>query len=391
MKKIFIAFILVGLLFISGCSKKQIEKMSVDEKIDYKIKSMTLEEKIAQMTIVYYNSPTFDDNLKKSLEKNQPGGFILQGINITTYSDTLDYVKKIQETAKIPMFISIDQEGGLVQRLYNLKDVKPTYIPAMYEVGETKDEALVYNIGEVMAKELRTVGINLVYAPVIDVFTNKENTVIGNRAFGNDTQTVIDMAIPLAKGLSDNEVIPVYKHFPGHGDTFLDTHFDLPIVKKTLDELKDLELLPFKAAIESNASVIMVGHIAYPNITGDDTPATLSKKMVTDVLRKDLGFDGVVITDALNMGALTENYTDEEIYEMAINAGVDILLMPNGSEKTIKIIKKSIENGKITEKRINQSLKRILKLKYKYLMNSNFLGEEYLNKKEHQDILDKVK
>lgn len=384
--------IFISVLSITGCFNKEIdfESLSIEEKVDYHIKNMSLEEKIAQMLIVYYNSDSFDNNLKSTLESVKPGGFILQSSNITNYEDTLNYVKQIKKTSQVPMFISIDQEGGLVQRLYNLKDIKPTYIPSMFEVGKLKDKEVAYQVGEVMAKELRTIGVNLTFAPVIDIYTNEKNSVIGSRAFGTTKEVVINNAIPLANGLSDNGVIPVFKHFPGHGDTHVDSHVGLPIVDKTLEQLKELELVPFKEAIQNNAKMIMVGHIAYPNITGNNTPATLSYKMVTEVLREEMGFDGIVITDALNMGALTENYTDAEIYEMAIIAGVDILLMPNGSSKTISLIKESISNGKITEERINQSLRRILTLKYEQLNDDNYLSKDYLGKQEHKDIIDKV-
>jgi len=396
MKKRILTILLLffAIFMIAGCSnedkKKVFDSWSVNKKVDYLLDNMTLEEKIAQMLIVYYNSDTFDENLKSTLENVKPGGFILQGVNITNYEDTLNYVKQIKETAQVPMFISIDQEGGLVQRLYNLEDIKPTYLPSMFEVGKLNNKDIAYQVGEVMAKELRTIGVNLVYAPVIDIYTNPKNTVIGSRAFGTTKEVVIDMALPLAKGLLDNKVIPVFKHFPGHGDTHVDSHIGLPIVEKTLDELKELELVPFKEAIQNNAKMIMVGHIAYPNITGDNTPTTLSNKMINEVLRKELNFNGVVITDALNMGALTENYTDAQIYEMAINAGVDILLMPNGSTKTISLIKESINKGKITEERINQSLKRILTLKYEQLNDENYLSKDYLGKQEHKDIIDKI-
>lgn len=382
----------ISILSITGCFNKKInfESLSIEEKVNYHIKNMSLEEKIAQMLIVYYNSDSFDNNLKSTLESVKPGGFILQGVNITNYEDTLNYVKQIKETSQVPMFISIDQEGGLVQRLYNLNDIKPTYIPSMYDLGKLNDKDISYQVGEVMAKELRTIGVNLTFAPVIDIYTNEQNTVIGSRAFGTTKEVVINNAISLSNGLFDNGVIPVFKHFPGHGDTHVDSHVGLPIVEKTLNQLKELELVPFKEAIENNAKMIMVGHIAYPDITRDNTPATLSYKMITEVLREDMGFNGVVITDALNMGALTENYTDAEIYEMSINAGVDILLMPNGSTKTISLIKESISNGKITKERINQSLKRILTLKYKQLNDDNYLTKDYLGKQEHKDIIDKI-
>lgn len=392
-RNIFIIMLIFFLAIISGCNKKNvnIDKLSLEDKVKYQMDKMSLEEKIAQMLIVYYNAPKFDNNLKKILESVQPGGFILQGVNITTFEDTFNYVESIKKTSKIPMFISIDQEGGIVQRLNYLKDIKPTNIPPMSFIGELNNKEIAYKVGDIMAKELRTIGVNLVYAPVLDINIHDENTVIGSRSFGKTKEMVMDMSLPLAKGIYDNKIIPVFKHFPGHGNTVTDSHIDLPIDNKTLEELKELELIPFKEAIKNDAKMIMVGHIAHPNITGDNTPASLSKKMITDVLRKDLAYDGIVITDALNMGALTQNYSDSSIYEMAINAGVDILLMPNGSEKTIALIMKSINEGKISESRVDESVRRILTLKYQEFNDYENLNKEYLGRKEHIDFINEIR
>ncbi len=390
-KKMPLVILFVSIVSVfTGCgiSNKKVETLSVEEMVSNQMKEMNLDEKIAQMLIVYYNGTTFDDSLKSSLENTLPGGFILQGVNITNYKDTLEYVKKIKATATIPMFIAIDQEGGIVQRLRNLEEA--TVIPSMLEVGKTDDPNLAYEIGALMAREVRTLGINLVFAPVIDIFTNEENTVIGKRAFGTTKEEVIKMAFPLAKALSDNGMIPVFKHFPGHGDTTADSHYSLPIVNKTLEELYEEELVPFKEAISIKAPMIMAAHIAYPKITGDDIPATLSYKMITEVLREEMGYKGIIITDALNMKALTDDYTDYEIYEKAINAGVDILLMPNGSSKTISQIKEAVIKGKIKEERIDESVRRILTLKYERLEDDNYLDYSMLGKEEHKEIVSKV-
>jgi beta-N-acetylhexosaminidase len=200
------------------------------------------------------------------------------------------------------------------------------------------------------------------------------------------------MGIALGKGLSDSGIIPVYKHFPGHGDTNEDSHYTLPILNKTKDELYNLELKPFIDAIKGGAKVIMVGHIALPQITGDNTPASLSSVIVKDLLIDELGFKGVVTTDALNMGALTKNYTAEKILINAINAGVDMLLMPGSSKATITMIEKALNEGKITEDQINNSVRKILTLKYesglfdkKDLPNKEIIGND-----KHQKIIDKI-
>ena len=181
-----------------------------------------------------------------------------------------------------------------------------------------------------------------------------------------------------------------YKHFPGHGDTLEDSHNTLPIINKTKEELMEMELKPFIEAIKNDAKIIMVSHLAIPKITNDNTPASLSKVIVTDLLKEELGFDGLVITDALNMKALTNEYTEEEIYMNAINAGVDILLMPDFDIETIDIIKNAILNQEISEERINESVKKILNLKYDLLEEENTYTKEYLGSIEHQEIISKI-
>lgn len=366
---------------------------NIEKRVNDTLENMTLEEKIGQMMIVYYTSSTMDNTLKSALTDVKPGGFILFKDNITTYENTLKFIKDIKSTSDIPMFISIDQEGGNVQRLLSLSDKEVSNIPYMSEVGETNDTALAEEVGKVIAEELRVFGINMDFAPVIDVYSNKDNKVIGKRAFGSDSKLVSRMGIALAKGLLDNGVIPVYKHFPGHGNTAVDSHSALPIVDKTKEELLSLDLVPFKDAIESGAEVIMIGHLAVPKITGNDIPASLSKTLITDFLKGEMGYNGLVITDALNMGALTNYYSQEEIYVKAIEAGVDILLMPSSSRKALATIKEAVENGTIDEEQINESIRKILTLKYKYIVDdyNNYLPESYLNSKEHQEIFNEIR
>lgn len=385
--RVFIFFLFILVLLVGcGSTKTNVtkeKKISIEDKVKQKMEKMTLEQKIAQMLVVYYTNDTVDDSLKETLKKYNLGGFILMKDNITTFDKTKKFVDDLQKNSDIPMIISIDQEGGKVQRLELLEDIKPTYIPSMYELGETNDKELAYQVGKVTAEELRTIGVNVVYAPVLDIYSNKDNEVIGTRSFGTTPEQVSDMAISYAKGLEENGVIATYKHFPGHGDTSVDSHYSLPVITKSYDDLKKFELIPFKKAIENDAKIIMIGHL---NITSiDNEPSSLSKKIITDVLYKDLGYKGLVITDALNMGAITNNYTDEEIYTKTINAGVDLLLMPNGSKKAIEYIKKNI-----SEERINKSVEKILKFKYTYLKDYKTLDKSYLNSKEHQDIISKI-
>jgi len=385
MKKILLVIMIVVLL--AGCSTEE-DKVDIDEMIN----NMTLDEKIGQMMIIYYKKGEVDSTLKSSLYNVKPGGFILFGENMTSYEKSLEMIKTIKSSNKIPMFISIDEEGGRVQRLRDLKDRDMLYIPSMYHVGLMDDVDLTEKVGKVIGEELRVFGINMDFAPVIDIFENEENTVIGKRSFGTTPEFVSKHGIALAKGLESTGVIPVYKHFPGHGNTSTDSHVDLPIVTKSKEELLNDDLIPFKKVIDSGAEVIMVGHLAVPSVTGDNTPASLSKEVITDLLKGELGYKGLVITDALDMGALSKNYTNEEIYVKAINAGVDILLMPPSSKEALTLIKENVLNGNISEERINESVRKILTLKYNKIDKdyNNYLDSSYLGSKEHKEIIDKI-
>lgn len=360
------------------------------EQIKKQLKAMTLDEKIAQMLIIYYSSTNYDETLEKTIKEVKPGGFILMNDNISTYQNTLNLVKNMQKDSTIPMIISIDQEGGPVQRLQKITDIEVTSIPSMYDLGKTNDKNLAYNVGKIMAQQLKTLGINLDFAPVVDIYSNKDNKLIANRSFGSDSEEVTTMALALKQGLEDNNVNTCLKHFPGHGDTDIDSHYNLPVINKDYNELSKLELIPYYKAIKNNTNMIMIGHIALPKITNDNTPASLSKKIITNILKDKLNYKGLVITDALNMKALTDNYSDKEIYTMAINAGVDLLLMPNGSRKAIEYIKESIKEKKITEEMINTSVTKILTYKYNHL-KEEYLDFSYLNKEEYNEILTQIK
>lgn len=395
MKKLLFIILTITILgtsyyFLSQEKPKQVTSNSIEEKIKKQLKKMTLDEKIAQMLIIYYSSTTYDESLEQTIKEVKPGGFILMNDNISTYQNTLNLVKSMQKDSKIPMIISIDQEGGIVQRLQKITDIEVTNIPSMLALGKTNDKNLAYNVGKIMAQQLKTLGINLDFAPVVDIYSNKDNKVIANRSFGSNSEEVTTMALALKQGLEDNNVNTCLKHFPGHGDTAVDSHYNLPVINKDYNDLSKVELIPYYKAIKNNTNMIMIGHIALPKITKDNTPASLSKEIITNLLKTKLKYQGLVITDALNMKALTDNYSDKEIYTMAINAGVDLLLMPNGSRKAIEYIKESIKEKKITEEMINTSVTKILTYKYNHV-KEEYLDSSYLNKEEYHEILNQIK
>ena len=379
MKKLSILLLIViilGSFFIYKSSSSKLANNShllnatdvlIEDEITEYLNTLSLDEKIGQMLFIdYRTTTTLNNDLKNLLTTTKPGGFILFTENLQDYETSKKFISDLQANSKIPLFIGIDEEGGRVDRLSKMKNYSYEPIPPMLEIGNTNDENNAYKTGVTISKILQDFNINLDFAPVTDVYSNPLNTVIGNRSFGSDPYLVARMSTALAKGLSDNNIIPVYKHFPGHGNTEIDSHYNLPVLKQTKEELLKNDLIPFINAIDNNAEMIMVGHLALPNITNDFTPASLSKVLITDILKNELGYQNLVITDALNMQAITNYYSAKEIYELAINAGVDILLMPTNPQNAIKLIKESISEGTIKEESINSSVYKILKLKSKY-------------------------
>ncbi len=335
--------------------------------IKEKIASMTIDEKIGQMILAGFNGTTVNQEVTVLLNDLKVGGVILFGRNI----ETSEQLKLLNEGIKnlnrdIDPFISVDEEGGRVSRVPN--DTKK--FPKAKKVGDTNDENYAYENGKDIGTTLKQLGINMDHAPVFDIYSNPKNTVIGDRAFGTNENIVSTMGISTMKGLEDINVIPTVKHFPGHGDTEVDSHVGLPIVTKDLKKLSEFEFIPFKKAIDAGCEVVMVSHIILEQIDSQN-PSTLSKKVVTDILRKDLGFDGVVITDDMNMGAIAENFSIKEASVKSIEAGVDIILIGNNIEtarNVINEIKLAIENNVIEGSRIDESVYKILKLKAKYLI-----------------------
>lgn len=333
--------------------------------------AMTLDEKIYQLFFVTpklltgeENVTEFSDLMKETLDKKPVGGIILFNENIISKEQVKSLNSDIENNAKFGILVSVDEEGGSVARLGNANIGFPSF-SHMAEIGATGDVSKAYEVGASLAQSLKELNFNMDFAPVADIITNPENTVVKKRSFGSDENLVSDMVAAEVKGFIDNDVICSLKHFPGHGNTEADSHKGMAVSNCDLETLRERELIPFKAGIEAGAETVMVGHISLPNIIGDDTPATLSPQIVTDLLRQELGFKGVIITDSMQMGAVADYYTPEEAAVKALLAGNDMILMPTDLDRAFNGILTAVQNGEISEDRIDESVRRILILKLK--------------------------
>jgi len=343
---------------------------TAEDPILKQLSGMSLEDKIGQMIIAGVESKEFDSDIQQLIAEDKLGGIILYKKNISDLTGMVTLVNALKHSNAnnpIPLLISVDQEGGKVSRMPS--EFIP--LPTSQAVGATNEPALAAGMGKLLAQELKLTGFNMNYAPVLDVNSNPDNPVIGDRAFGSTADLVTRMGIAEMQGIRDTGIIPVVKHFPGHGDTSVDSHLDLPVVYKTKEELAQLEWIPFQAAIEQDTDAIMVAHILFPNIDADK-PASLSSIIIGDQLRGTLGYDGVVMTDDLTMGAIMKNFDLAEAALDTVLAGTDIVMVSHGYENARLVrstLLKSVEEGSLSVERIDQSVVRILTLKQRYQLN----------------------
>ncbi|WP_214700264.1 glycoside hydrolase family 3 protein [Exiguobacterium sp. s57] len=362
--------------------------MSIDQRVSTKLESMTLVQKIGQMIMPDFrlwngaNHTELAPEVARVIDRFDLGGVILFAENVKETEQTTKLVHDLQEVVKqdasndIPLFVTIDQEGGIVTRLGT-----GTNLPGNMALGATRNSQYAYDAGEIIGSELHALGVNVNFGPVLDVNNNPGNPVIGVRSFSSDPDLVGELGSAMTKGIQDQGVAATAKHFPGHGDTAVDSHYGLPIVDKTLDELRGLELLPFKRAIMEDIDMIMTAHIGMPQIEDEvvesdrgtfPLPATLSDDVITGVLREELEYEGIVVTDALNMQAIADNFTEAEAVIKTFEAGVDIALMPTILRSEADVIKleaifeeviAAVNDGRLSEATIDESVERILKLK----------------------------
>ena len=368
MKKI-LAMLLSGCMMFSlaACGETETvpvkEGVSKEEYIQNIIDDMDAAEKAGQLIMADFRTnadgtgmTVLSDEAKDALQEYYIGGVILFAENLDTKEQTQQLTYDLQAAAHLPLFIGIDEEGGLVSRLNKSNIEHETFPPA----AEMEDVSWA---GTSIGSSLGELGINVDFAPVADVNTNPDNPVIGTRAFSSDPQAAASKAAEFISALQKMGVSACAKHFPGHGDTAMDSHLGETYVEHDMERLRSVEFVPFEQAIAAGTDFIMAGHIKTPNATTDGLPATLSSEML-GILRNDLNFDGIIITDAMNMGAIVDQYGSGESAVMAVQAGVDIVLMPADLQEAAEALTAAIKKGDISEERVNEALWHVLSLKY---------------------------
>lgn len=332
---------------------------------------MSTEAKVGQLLMVAVYDPGSGVELSRLTPEFRalfsslhPGGVILFGRNIDTIDQTIRLIGELKHLSEIPLFVSTDQEGGKVSRLTASGRIPATPIPSAWTIGAADDPLLAYKAGAVTGTELAALGFNMDLAPDADVLTNPKNQVIGTRSFGSEPDRVARMVAATVHGLQDAGVAAVLKHFPGHGDTANDTHVTTAVVENTAARLSRVELVPFRAGLAAGADVVMTAHIALPKITGSLAPATLAPRIVNGILRDELGFQGVVMTDAMNMAAVADFMNPDDAAVAAIVAGCDMILRPPNARAAFDALLSAVRSGRIPMERLDASVRRILLVKH---------------------------
>jgi beta-N-acetylhexosaminidase len=358
--------------------------------VESTLKKMTLREKLGQMLLPYYfgvfTSAESSDykNLVHEVEENHVGGFIVGttrgplGIERSQVYPTAELTNELQRRAKVPLLIGADFESGTGMRLD-----EGTSFPSAMAVGATNDPKLAYTIGKVIALESRAAGVHWIFAPDADVNNNPDNPIINIRSFGENPKNVGEFVAQEIRGIEENGGLATAKHFPGHGDVSVDSHLALPTVPGDRKELEATELVPFRAAIGASVGSVMPGHLAVPAFEPDaSVPATTSRNILTGLLRDELKYKGLVVTDAMDMGGVTSRYPPGEAAVRAVEAGADVLLMPPVPDAAMAGLERAVRSGRITEKRVDESVRRILQAKSRLGLDRNRLADiEHLDEK----------
>ncbi len=353
--------------------------------------SLSQDEKLGQLFIValYTNKDEAHINTVRNIVVNEKiGGLILMQDDA---AKEINLVNEFQKKSKIPLMIGMDAEWGLFQRI-----AAAHKFPWAMTLGAIQDKSLISEMSAKIAEDAERMGINWDFAPVVDVNTNPNNPIIGNRSFGSEVPNVISSALAYSNGLQDNNILAAIKHFPGHGDTDQDSHLDLPVISHSLKRLNEIEIAPFKALMDKGIGGVMVAHLYVPALEKTKgIPASISKNIITGILKDQLGYKGLIITDALNMGAVANKFKAGELDAMAFSAGNDIMLFSQDVSTGKKLIQQAIDKGEISQNRVEESVKKILLTKY-YLglnqyepRNPQNINED-LNNASHSAIVQKM-
>lgn len=379
-----LSFACAVLLLAVSCknttSKKTVLTQEETDAIETQLNQMTLREKVGQLFtcrpeamcpeleesgvgMYTYKLQAVTEGMQERSKLYPVGGYTLFAHNIDNPEQVKAFTAALHALPGEPL-LSIDEEGGRVARIGNNKNFDVPRYQSIAAVGATKDTQKAAECGNAIGTYLKEFGFDIDFAPVADVNTNPENVVIGDRAFSNDPKVAAPMVVGYLNGLEDAGVVGCLKHFPGHGDTRGDTHTGYVQSDKNWKQMSECEMVTFKAGIKAGARMIMTAHIAAPEVTGTELPSTLSSLILQDKLRKELGYTGIIITDALGMGAISQHYTSAEAAVKCLEAGADILLMPQDLPEAFEAIMAAVEDGTIPEARIDESVRRILTLKY---------------------------
>ena len=382
------AILTCGASVFTSCSSDNDDNPVVPtDEVELQLQKMTLREKVGQLfyvrpecldTTIHFNKSggidvssdditkiklqTVNKTMKGVNEKYPVGGIILYAHNIEDEAQLAAFIPQLRALKGSPL-LCIDEEGGRVARIANNGNFAVEKFESMAAIGATGDAQNAYHCGNTIGTYLRRYGFDIDFAPVADVNTNPENIVIGARAFSDDPQVAAPMVTNYLQGLKDAGIVGCIKHFPGHGDTKADSHFGYAQSLKTWDEMMACEMITFKAGIQWGTQLIMTAHIGTPNVTGSEIPATMSSFILQDKLRGELGYQNIIVTDAMEMGAITQQYTNAEAAVGTLQAGADIVLGPQNFVKAFDAVVKAVEDGVLTEQRIDQSVRRILRLK----------------------------
>ncbi len=360
------------LVIVEESTEEEEPELTPEEKldgiVDAAIGVMPLEDKVAGLFIVRPESITgvstavkAGDGTREALEKHAVGGIVYFAKNIQSAEQLKEMISNTRSYSKYPLFIGVDEEGGSVSRLADKSLVDR--VDSAQVISQTLDASNAYQAGTTIGTYLAEFGFDLDFAPVADL-ANISNSVMMKRSYGSDAASAIPFVTSMMQGLEEQGITACVKHFPGIGSTVQDTHDGLAVSSRTAEQFRAEEFTVFQAAIDAGANMIMVGHVAVPSLVGDNTPSSMSSVIVTDILRDELGFEGVIITDAMDMSAISEYYESDHAAILALKAGCDMILMPDDYELAYNGVLQAVKDGVISEERVNDSLRRIYRIKY---------------------------